>query len=98
LVDEDEVLQAVTLNSVAFNGAGIVGPSLGGLVIAAAGEAGCFLVNAVSYGAVLLALRRMGAPPPPASKSGSVLEEIQQAMRVVRTDRTVATVLGTVAA
>jgi MFS family permease len=98
LVDEDEVLQAVTLNSVAFNGAGILGPSLAGVVIAAGGEAACFLLNAVSYGAVLLALHRMGAPPPPGSGGASVLEEIREAVRLVRTDRTVATVLATVAA
>lgn len=98
LVDEDEVLQAVTLNSVAFNGAGIVGPSLGGLVIAAGGEAACFALNAVSYGGVLVALRRMGAPPPPASGGTSVGEEIREAVRLVRADRTVGTVLAAVAA
>jgi MFS family permease len=98
LVDEDEVLQAVTLNSVAFNGAGIVGPSLGGLVIAAGGEAACFALNALSYGAVLLALRRMGAPPPPAAAGASVVDEIREAVRLVRQDRAVAAVLAAVAA
>ncbi len=98
LVEEDEVLQAVTLNSVAFNGAGIVGPSLGGVVIAAGGEASCFLLNAVSYAGVLAALRGMGAAPPPQPAGRSVLEEVQEAVRLVRGDHTVATVLVAVAA
>lgn len=98
LVEPDEVLQAVTLNSVAFNGAGIVGPSLAGLVIAVGGEGTCFLLNALSYAGVLLALHRMGAPPPPASGGAPVLDEIREAVRVVRTNRTVATVLAAVAA
>jgi MFS family permease len=98
LVDSDEVLQAVTLNSVAFNGAGIVGPSLGGLVIAWAGEAGCFLLNALSYAAVVAALRRMAAPPPPVPAQASVLAEVGEAVTLLRRNRTVAWVLGTVAA
>lgn len=98
LVDADEVLQAVTLNSVAFNGAGIVGPSLGGLVIAWAGEAGCFIFNALSYAAVLLALRLMTTSPPPAAPRASVLTEVAEAAALVRRNRTVAWVLGTVAA
>ncbi len=98
LVDPDEVLQAVTLNSVAFNGAGIVGPSLAGLVIAASGEATCFALNALSYAGVLVALRQMGAPPPSGEGAASVWEEIREAVELLRRDRTLATVLGAVAA
>ncbi len=98
LVDKDEVLQAVTLNSVAFNGAGIVGPSLGGLAIALGGEGTCFAVNALSYAAVLVALVRMGAPPPPADAAGSVWAEIREAVGMLRSHRTVAAVLAAVAA
>lgn len=98
LVDEGEVLQAVTLNSVAFNGAGIVGPSLGGLAIAWGGEATCFAVNALSYAGVLAALVRMASPPPRAEGGGSVWGEIREAVRMLRGQHTVAVVLGAVAA
>ncbi|MDR5709375.1 MAG: MFS transporter [Armatimonadota bacterium] len=96
LVDEEEVLQAVTLNSVAFNGAGILGPSLGGVVIAWAGEAACFLVNALSYGAVVAAVLRMHVLAQ-ASTSGSVSEDLVDALRTLREDGTLLGVLGAVA-
>ncbi len=97
LVDRDEVLQAVTLNSVAFNGTGIVGPSLGGLVIAWTGETGCFLLNALSYAGVVVALRGMSTPPPPAASQASVFADIAEAVSLIRRNRTVAWVLGSVA-
>jgi MFS family permease len=60
LVDLPEDLpNAIALNSFIFNGARLVGPSIAGLVIYAAGEWPCFLLNAVSYLAVLVALLMM---------------------------------------
>ncbi len=96
LVDEEEVLQAVTLNSVAFNGAGVVGPSLGGVVIAWAGEATCFALNALSYAAVVAAVLQMNtlAHTPVA---GSVREDLLDAVRALREDRMLLVVLGIVA-
>ena len=45
------------------NGARLVGPSLAGLLLALATSAGCFLLNGVSYLAVLAALLAMRVPP-----------------------------------
>jgi MFS family permease len=56
LVGRDELLNAIALNSSVFNGTRIVGPALGGLAVAAWGEASAFLLNGVSYLAVLLGL------------------------------------------
>ena len=53
LVGRDELPNAVALNSGLFNGARVLGPALGGAVIAAAGPGACFLLNAVSFVAVL---------------------------------------------
>lgn len=47
---------AIALNSVLFNGARLIGPSLGGLVIVAIGEGLCFTVNGFCYLATLAAL------------------------------------------
>jgi MFS family permease len=47
---------AIALNSSLFNSARMVGPAVAGLVVARYGEALCFLLNAVSYGAIVLAL------------------------------------------
>ena len=47
---------AIALNSAIFNGARLIGPAVAGIVIAIVGEGICFLINAVSFIAVLLAL------------------------------------------
>ncbi len=60
LVDRKEDLSnAIALNSAVFNGARLVGPSLGGLLVGGFGEAWCFLINAVSYIAVIVAITKM---------------------------------------
>lgn len=59
LVGKEDLLNAISLNSATFNTARIVGPSLGGLVVARFGEATCFLFNAISFLAVLASLAAM---------------------------------------
>jgi MFS family permease len=54
---------AIALNSSLFNGARLIGPALAGLIIAAMGEWFCFLLNAISYLAVLAALALIRVPP-----------------------------------
>lgn len=56
---------AIALNSSMVNGARLVGPSLAGLMIAWGGEISCFLLNAVSYLAVLVALFAIRDLPQP---------------------------------
>ncbi|MEN6357417.1 MAG: MFS transporter [Armatimonadota bacterium] len=57
--DKNDVLSAVSLSSTAFNGARVIGPALAGVVLAAVGTANCFLINAISYVAALVALIMM---------------------------------------
>lgn len=54
---------AIALNSSLFNGARLMGPALAGLIIAAMGEWFCFMLNAISYLAVLVALLLMRVAP-----------------------------------
>jgi MFS family permease len=56
MVGRDHLVNAISLNSVVMNGARVVGPALAALLIASAGIGPCFLVNAVSYLAVIAAL------------------------------------------
>lgn len=56
LVGPDHLPNAIALNSTGFNVARVVGPAIGGLLVAAVGEGICFLLNAVSYLAVLWGL------------------------------------------
>jgi MFS family permease len=59
MVGPDDLANAVGLNAVIINSSRIVGPAIGGLLIAAVGVAPCFLFNAVSYIAVIVALAVM---------------------------------------
>lgn len=58
LVPREDLPGAVTLNSVGFNLMRSVGPAAGGIITAAFGAAAAFIVNAVSYAPLLLALTR----------------------------------------
>jgi MFS family permease len=80
MVPEDEVGRAVAMNSAMFNGARVIGPAIGGVLIGVIGVAGCFAVNGASFLAVLLALLFMRA------------DELRPAPRTPR-PRTVADVL-----
>src|SRR3954452_5014003 len=58
----EDLPNAIALNSSLVNGSRLVGPAVAGAVIAAAGEAWCFVVDAVSYLAVVAALLAMRLP------------------------------------
>jgi len=73
LVPVDHRHNAIALNSTVVNASRIVGPALAGVAIASAGEAGCFALNALSYVAVLCALKAIHGvrqPPPPEPRGG----------------------------
>ncbi|HEV2798998.1 MAG TPA: MFS transporter [Pyrinomonadaceae bacterium] len=59
LVDREDLVNAIALNSSMINGARLVGPAMAGLLVASIGEGWCFFVNGVSYVAVIVGLLRM---------------------------------------
>jgi MFS family permease len=63
LVDIEDLPNAVALNSSMINAARIIGPGIAGVVVAALGEGACFLINAISYLAVIVALLAMKLAP-----------------------------------
>ncbi len=56
MVGRGDLRAAIALNSIMFNTARVIGPSLAGLLVALAGEGVCFALNAITYGAVLTSL------------------------------------------
>lgn len=85
LVGPDRLVNAVSLGSALVNGARTFGPALAGVVIATAGVVPCFALNALSFGAMLLALHGMDraalrSAPPAARRSG----QVRRALRYVR--------------
>ena len=54
--DRSDLGNAIALNSAMFNGASFLGPFVAGILIAAMGEGICFLINGLSYIAVIIAI------------------------------------------
>ena len=63
MVGKRDLPNAIALNSTAFNLARVAGPAAGGLLLYQLGAAGCFLVNAISFGALILGLSLMRLEP-----------------------------------
>src|SRR5688500_1768164 len=63
MVPRAQLAHAVALNSMGFNIARSVGPAIGGVIVAAAGAAAAFVVNALSYLGLLVVLARWKSPP-----------------------------------
>ena len=89
LVPRDALLNAVTLNSAQFNAARAFGPALGGLVLSTLGVGAAFLINALSYACVLVALALIRVPrrPRPEGARPTVLSDIAATAGYVRRHR-----------
>src|SRR4029079_17133168 len=61
--DRADLPNAIALNSSMVNGARMIGPSVAGVIIAASGEGWCFLLDGISYVAVIASLMMMRLPP-----------------------------------
>ncbi len=81
MVGRDDLRHAIALNSMMFNLARIVGPSLAGALIAVVGEGVCFALNAVSFGAVLTSLLLMEIPQRPPRVNAHAFDEIADGYR-----------------
>jgi MFS family permease len=62
MVGREDLMNAIALNSSMVNGARVVGPAVAGLLVAAVGEGWCFLLNGISYLAVIAGLLLMKVP------------------------------------
>jgi MFS family permease len=85
MVDRREDLgNAIALNSSLVNGARLLGPSLGGVLIAAVGEGWCFFIDGASYLAVIASLLMMHVRPTAASRgAGRGLHQLREGWRYV---------------
>ncbi|HEY6290136.1 MAG TPA: MFS transporter [Terriglobia bacterium] len=80
----EDLANAIALNSSMVNASRLVGPSLAGLVIAAAGEGYCFLLDGISYIAVIVSLLLMHlSRTPPKTRTESVLTELKRGWKYV---------------
>ncbi|MGB9619353.1 MAG: MFS transporter, partial [Armatimonadota bacterium] len=85
IVGKPDLMNAVALNSSAFNGARVLGPAIAGLIVAASGAGVCFLVNAASYLAVIVSLLIIRpAPLPASSKEVPMMAQIREGLAYAR--------------
>lgn len=87
LVPRDDLTNAVALNSMLFNMAGIIGPAVAGILYVLGGPAWCFALNAASYLAIVYALLRIrpAATPFDAQKT-PVMTSLIEGIRYVFTN------------
>lgn len=78
IVGREDMVNAIALNSSMVNGARVVGPAVAGLMVAAVGEGWCFLLNGLSYTAVIAGLVAVGTRSRPQAPRGSPLETIRE--------------------
>ena len=90
LVGHDDLMNAIALNSLTFNVARMLGPSIAGIVMGSLGIPACFLINSLSFGAVLVSLffiHPTACELPAAQKQG-VMESIGEGLRYIRKNDT----------
>jgi MFS family permease len=94
MVGREDLINAIALNSSMINGARMIGPAVAGVLVASVGEGWCFLVNGVSYLAVIVGLLLMRITiHVHASPHSSAIASIIEGFRYVRHTRPVRTLL-----
>ncbi len=101
LVGKDDLTNAVSLSSTVFSVARVVGPSLAALVIAKVGAGWCFMLNAATYLAPIIALLKIsvdGCPVPAQPAQKRVGSQVVEGLRYIwRTDTLRVTMAGAMA-
>jgi MFS family permease len=85
LVGREHLLNAIALNSAAFNSSRFIGPALAGILIAIIGMSGCFYVNGISFLAVIAALLLIKINNAPKRQSKSVfVKDLMEGVRFIK--------------
>lgn len=98
LVPRTDLPSAIGLNSSVFNAARIIGPSVAGILVATVGEGLCFLLNAVSFLAVIVCLLLIRLTPKLATPHERAANLLSEGFRYARQTPHVRAVLGLIAA
>lgn len=83
LVRREDLMQAISLNSTAFQGAALIGPAIAGLLVGVIGVGGCFLINGFSYLAVIAALFMLRVPEQARATGKSIRNELMAGVRFI---------------
>jgi MFS family permease len=94
MVGRGHIVNAIALNSAAFNGARIIGPMIAGLSIQYFGLPACFFINAASFLAVIFALSRMDARGDILVKSEGVISDFMKGIRFIKGEKEIKRAMG----
>lgn len=95
LVPREDLMSAISLNSAVFTGAALFGPALGGFLLEYIGSGGLFLVNAISYGVVLLATVLMSdVDARPSGEMSGFWSDVTEGLRFVLHTRLLLVLVG----
>jgi MFS family permease len=96
MTSREDLMNAISLNSSAFNCARIIGPSIAGILMAQVGIATCFLIDGLSFIAVIAGLLRMRLPKkePQIDSDAGPLSQALEGFRYVWTHPRVLTILS----
>lgn len=92
--DRADLANAIALNSSMMNGARLIGPSIAGAIIAFAGEGYCFLIDGISYMAVIVSLILMTTKSGAPKIHKNVFRELREGWRYVRDFHPIRSILG----
>jgi MFS family permease len=88
MVGRDDLLNAIGLNSGIFNSARIMGPAVAGIVMASVGVGYCFMINGISYLAVIMGIYMMRLPDFKRERQmGSFLRKLVAGFAYVKKDK-----------
>ncbi|MEW6675375.1 MAG: MFS transporter [Nitrospirota bacterium] len=87
VVGKGHLLNAIALNSAAFNGARMIGPVIAGLTIAYIGLPACFYLNALSFLAVIIALSKMRMGGDIKVSSRGLIGDFMEGVRFIKNER-----------
>jgi len=96
IVGKEEIMNAVSMNSILFNAAQIVGPAIAGMIVASLGISWCFLINSISFVAVIVALRLMILKPQEIrlyKNNVSALQNIKEGLKFTWQNQTLKTII-----
>jgi len=93
MAGKEDLLGAISLNSAAFNTARIVGPSLGGMMVARFGEGICFLLNGVSFFGLIIGMLLMRFEPVERGEPEAPWKHLKDGLRYAWREREVRALL-----
>ncbi len=84
LVGKEDIPNAIAMNSIQFNLARVIGPTLGGIALTSVGAAWCFGLNGLSFLAVILSLYMIHVKYIPAKSSEPIMDSMRHGIGFIR--------------